>query len=261
MNQRRYDIEEAELHAYVDGALPRDRRDAVEAAIAAETELAEKVAAYAAQNEQIRSLFGHVAAEPVPERLSPRRIAKRQRRRRWLVPMAASIVWLAAGLAGGWIAHDRVGAQLRGDTTRQVAERAVSAYRVYAVEVLHPVEVFAEQEQHLVNWLSKRLGYRIRTPDFTPAGFQLVGGRLLPAAAGAPAAQFMFEDRTGRRLTLYVAPNNTDEETAFRFEEMDGVSAFVWLEQGMGFAMTGEMPRERLLELSKVVYRTFEPEL
>lgn len=261
MNQKRHDIDEVELHAYVDGVLPRDRLEAVEAAIAAEAALAEKAAAYAAQNDQIRSLFGQVAAEPVPARLNPKRIAARQRRRRWLVPVAASVVWLAAGVAGGWFAHDRLGESVAVDATKQVAEQAVSAYRVYAVEVLHPVEVFAEQEQHLVNWLSKRLGYRIRTPDFSPAGFHLVGGRLLPAAAGAPAAQFMFEDRTGRRLTLYVAPNDTGEETAFRFQELDGVSAFVWLEQGMGFAMTGEMPRERLLELSKVVYRTFEPEL
>lgn len=261
MNQSRNGIDEIELHAFVDGALSDDRRAEVEAAIATEAALAEKVAAYAAQNEQIRALFGPVAAEPVPARLDPRRIDARQKRRRWLVPMAASVVWLAAGLAGGWFAHDRLAEPLAADATRQVAEQAVSAYRVYAVEVLHPVEVFAEQEQHLVSWLSKRLGYRVRTPDFTPAGFHLVGGRLLPASAGMPAAQFMFEDRTGRRLTLYVAPNNTDEETAFRFEELDGVSAFVWLEQGMGFAMTGEMPRERLLELSKVVYRTFEPEL
>lgn len=258
MNQKRYDIDDSELHAYVDGVLPNDRREAVEAAIAAEATLAEKVAHYAAQNEQIRDLFGQVAAEPVPERLKPRRIARRRQRRRWLVPAAASVAWLAVGLAGGWLAHGRLEAPGTVDPTRQVAEQAVSAYRVYKVEVLHPVEVFAEQEQHLVTWLSKRLGYQIRMPDFTPAGFRLVGGRLLPAAAGTPAAQFMFEDRSGRRLTLYVAPNNTDEETAFRFAEVHGVSAFVWLDGRMGFAMTGEMPRDQLLTLSKVVYSTFE---
>jgi len=258
MNDRRYEIDETELHAYIDGALAPDRRDKVEAAVAADPELSATAAAYAAQNEEIRRLFGTVPDERIPDRLQPRRIAARQKRRRWLVPVAASAVWLGVGLAGGWLAHERVAPPVAVDTTRQVAERAVSAYQVYTVEVLHPVEVFAEQEQHLVKWLSKRLGYGIRTPDFTPAGFKLVGGRLLPADGGAPAAQFMYEDRAGRRLTLYVAPNNTDEETAFRFQEVGGVSTFVWLEHGMGFAMTGKMPREQLLELSKVVYRTFE---
>lgn len=261
MNETRRDIDEADLNAYVDGHLPDDRRDAVESALAADSGLAEKAAAYAAQNEQIRALFGHVAGEPVPERLKPRRVAARGKRRGWLLRVAASVAWLGIGLAGGWLAHDRLLAPPPVDETGQVAEEAVSAYRVYAVEVLHPVEVFAEQEQHLVKWLSKRLGYHIRTPDFAHLGFHLVGGRLLPSVNGTPAAQFMFEDRTGRRLTLYVSAIDSGEETAFRFRELDGVSAFVWLDKGMGFAMTGEMPREQLFELSKIVYRTFEPEM
>lgn len=259
MNETRREIDETELHAFVDGRLPDDRRAAVESAIASDSGLTEKAAAYAAQNEEIRALFGHVVGEPVPERLRPRRVAARQRRRSWLYGVAASVVWLGLGLAGGWLAHDRLLARSNVDETHLVAEEAVSAYRVYAVEVLHPVEVFAEQEQHLVKWLSKRLGYDIRTPDFTQLGFHLVGGRLLPTVNGTAAAQFMFEDRTGRRLTLYVSAIDSSEETAFRFQELDGVSAFVWLDKGMGFAMTGEMPRGQLLELSKIVYRTFEP--
>ncbi len=261
MNGKPHEIHDHELHAYVDGQLPEERRAEIEAALAGESELAAKLQAYAAQNRGIAALFGGVAAEPVPARLNPRRIAARLSRRRWLVALAASVAWLGIGLAGGWLAHERLRAPAGVDVTGLVARQAVSAYRVYTVEVLHPVEVFAEQEQHLVKWLSKRLGYRIRTPDLAPVGFVLVGGRLLPASDGSPAAQFMYEDAAGRRLTLYVAPNDSGEETAFRFEELDGVSAFIWLEQGMGFAMTGELPREQLLEISKLVYATFEPKI
>ena len=36
---------------------------------------------------------------------------------------------------------------------------ALDAYKLYAVEVRHPVEVPGDQRAHLVEWLSKRLGY------------------------------------------------------------------------------------------------------
>ena len=55
----------------------------------------------------------------------------------------------------------------------------------------HPVEVGADDEQHLVNWLSKRLGVKVRAPKLDDAGMSLVGGRLLPGENG-PVAQFMY---------------------------------------------------------------------
>jgi anti-sigma factor RsiW len=253
-------IDESELHAWVDGRLPGERRRAVEAALAADGALAARAGAWRAQNEEIRALFGAVADEPVPARLRPQRIATARRRRRWLVPLAASVVWLAVGLAGGWVAHQRLGdGGAAEDATQHVASQAVSAHRVYAGEVLHPVEVFADQEAHLVKWLSKRLDHPIRTPDLTPLGFSLVGGRLLPAEGGAAAAQFMYEDSSGRRVTVYASQYESGQETAFRYQEMGGVGAFIWLDPDMGYAIAGRLPREPLQDISKVVYETFDP--
>ncbi len=258
MNWEQREIDEAELHAYVDGRLSESRHAAVEAAIAADSTIADTVQAYRSQNEVLRAQFGTIVDEPVPERLKPLGIAARLARRRWIVPVAASIVWLALGLGGGWLAHDWFDAGVSFDAARAVAREAVSAHRVYAVEVRHPVEVFADEEDHLVKWLSKRLGYTIGRPDLTPLGFRLVGGRLLPTADGGPAAQFMYEDSSGRRLTLYVSRNETGETTAFRYQEMDGVGAFIWLEEEMGFAISGELSRDVLLRASTLVYEALD---
>ena len=43
----------------------------------------------------------------------------------------------------------------------EFARQAVLAHVVYSPEVRHPVEVRAAQQEHLVQWLSKRLG-RVR---------------------------------------------------------------------------------------------------
>lgn len=258
MNSKQHGIDEAELHAYVDGVLPESRRAAIEAAISVDSEIAGMVHVYRTQNEALHGQFGAIVDEPVPDRLNPRRLEARFRRRRWIINVAASAAWLALGLGGGWLAHGWFGAGVSADATRAVAREAVSAHRVYVVEVRHPVEVFADEEGHLVKWLSKRLGYAIRRPDLTPLGYRLVGGRLLPTEDGAPAAQFMYEDPSGRRLTLYVSRNETGETTAFRYQEMDGVGAFIWLEADMGFAISGEMPREMLLKASTLVYEALE---
>lgn len=259
MNNRPSAITETELHAWVDGQLCADRAGTVEAAIAVDAGLATSTKVYAFQNREIRTLFGGVADEPLPERLRAENIASRQSRRRWLAPVAASVAWLAIGLAGGWLGNGWLGDRVPVEASRHVAEEAVSAHRVYAVEVLHPVEVFADQQAHLVKWLSKRLGHDIRAPDLTPLGFKLVGGRLLPAEGGEPAAHFLYEDKTGRRVTVYISLYESGQETAFRYQEMQGIGAFVWLEPGMGYAIAGDFPREPLLAVSEIVYETFEP--
>lgn len=111
----------------------------------------------------------------------------------------------------------------RGD---QSFARALAAHAIFVPEVRHPVGVDAGQQQHLVAWLSKRLSVTIRAPMLESLGFQLLGGRLLPAD-GQPAAQFMYQDGGGQRLTLYARRRlGGNRETAFRFAEQDGIGAF-----------------------------------
>src|SRR6185369_7267622 len=106
--------------------------------------------------------------------------------------------------------------------------QAAIAHAVYAPEVRHPVEVGADEEEHLLRWLSKRLGTELKCPSLTAYGFELVGGRLLSGPNG-PVAHFMFQDAKGTRLTLYVSGQRSDSrETAFRFSQEDRVSVFYW---------------------------------
>ena len=79
-------ISEDELHAYVDGELPADRRGAVEAWLAAHADDAARVAAWRAQAEIIRKRYGGIASEVPPKRLQVERLTRS--RRSW---MAAAI--------------------------------------------------------------------------------------------------------------------------------------------------------------------------
>ncbi len=112
--------------------------------------------------------------------------------------LAAALACLMVGGAGGWFASGRLRPAAPLAAATPVADDAIHAWRTYAEEIVHPVEVAADHEGHLVQWLSRRLGRRLLAPKLDALGFKLIGGRLLPAA-GAPAAQFMYEDAQGKR--------------------------------------------------------------
>jgi anti-sigma factor RsiW len=139
------------------------------------------------------------------------------------------------------------------------AKRAVVAHVVYSPEVRHPVEVGADQEAHLVAWLSKRLNTTLRIPQLGGIGYSLVGGRLLPGEQG-PAAQFMYQDGQGLRLTLYVRTDRErTRETAFRFSQDGNVRTFYWIDHGLGLALSGEIDKDELLRVATAVYQQLNP--
>jgi hypothetical protein len=65
-----------------------------------------------------------------------------------------------------------------------------------------------------------------------------MGGRLLPAKDG-PAAQLMYENGKGDRLTLYFRVG-IGGQTAFGYHEDRGIGAFYWTEEGFGYAIAGK---------------------
>ncbi len=242
-------VTETELHAYIDGQLDATRHAAVEAYLAANPAEAERVHAYTRQNEQLHALFDSTLDEPVPEtlRMRPARRA----------PMRYAAL-LAAAIMGGVL-----GWTLRGEEpltlSTSLPQQAALAHVVYAPEVLHPVEVGAREEAHLVSWLSKRLGAPVQAPPLSDAGYELVGGRLLPGEAG-PAAQFMYQDARGNRLTLYVrSAADGNRETAFRYAQEDKVGVFYWVDGSFGYALSGEIERPQLLRVAESVYRALNP--
>jgi anti-sigma factor RsiW len=247
-------LREEDLLRHVDGGLPPDEAAAIERAAAADPALAARLEADRATNAAIHAAFDPVLAEPVPPRLlQPGRAREPATPRRILGRIAAAVALLAVGGAGGWFARDVLAPEVGGPAAGVLPRVAASAHRVFAVEVRHPVEVGANEEAHLVQWLSRRLGSAIRAPQLVDFGYQLVGGRLL-VASGAPAAQLMYQTAAGQRLTLFVATNPDNRETAFRFAEENGASVFYWYDGPLGYALSGEIGRADLLPIARAVY-------
>lgn len=242
-------VDDADLHAWVDGRLGQERRTVVAAWLDAHPEDRRRVHEWQRQNELIERLWGGVAMEPVPPRLSIARLLRRSWRSRALAS-AAAVALIAAGAAGGWMARGLEQAPPEGAIA--IADSGLEAHRLYVAEKRHPVEVGRDEEQHLVTWLSRRLDRPLQAPDLGKFGLHLLGGRLLPLH-GEPAAQLMYEDGSGGRYTLFVT-RGSGEDTAFRVVEQNGVSAFYWVDHDTAYALIGSAPRDRLLEISREVF-------
>lgn len=250
-------IADADLHAYVDGRLPAARAAEVKAWLANHPAQSERVEDYRRTREQLRATYAEVMDEPVPERLM-----RRARRSGW-TPAGRAAAWIALGVAvgalAGWQLHDRRPSP-GGDAGSAMARSAALAHSVYSPEVRHPVEVGADQEAHLVSWLSKRLGAPLRAPKLEDVGYSLVGGRLLPGESG-PVAQFMYQCSAGTRVTLYVkADRPGNRETAIRYAKEGDVRVFYWVDRKLGYALaTSDISRDDLLRVSNAVYHQLNP--
>jgi len=257
MIDRNSPVTEDELHAYVDGELPAERKEAVAAWLAAHSDEAALVAAWQAQAEAIRARYGGIADEPVPERLTLAQLLRRGRLdgRRWFAYAAAAS--LAAFLIGGtlgWIAH---GAALPTNSSEAITADALEAYKLYVVEVRHPVEVPGSERPHMTQWLTKRLGYPQHIPDLQSIGLKLVGGRLLPGPTGVAAAFYMYEGASGERFTLYSAPA-TSPATALRYKGGNRFAAFYWVDDKHAYVVSGPANRDQLEKVTKAAWEQID---
>ncbi|WP_144153995.1 anti-sigma factor family protein [Paraburkholderia sp. BCC1885] len=232
------------LSAFVDGELPDEAHAAVREHLAQDPHAAARVEDWLAQKSALKALCGAPAAE------DPSFVLVRVRAPLWRRAGLAAC-WLVAG-AGLALALGPLAARLPGGLPglgpATFAKRADVAYAVYTPEQRHPVEVAASEEKHLVTWLSKRLNRPLSVPSLQEYGYSLVGGRLLPGEAG-PAAQFMYENQEGARLTLYVT-GIPEDETAFRLFRDGNRRTFYWVSDHMGYAMSGPISEGKLREMA-----------
>ena len=210
----------------------------------------------------LHELYDPVLAEPVPEHWLS---ARKPRWRRFAFAAGWMLLGLAVGLVAGWQIREwrspAPAASLAGAAPPFV-HRAVVAHATYSPEVRHPVEVTADQESHLVAWLSKRLGAPLRAPHLESVGYTLVGGRLLPGEPGSPVAQFMYQCKMGTRVTLYVRANApSNRETAFLYSTEGAVKVFYWIDRKLGYAVSSaDIDKETLLKVAQAAYQQLNPE-
>lgn len=257
-------VTEDELHAYVDGFLDEQRRREIELWLSSHPEEEAEVRQWQAQAAEMKAAFSGYAQSSESDRLllSAPDGANTSSRSGWrkVALVAASVTLFLSGAAAGVYGERLLGSPAAIETAAafdSLPSQSKTAFLVYASEKRHPVEVGADQEEHLVTWLGKRLDYKLVAPDLKGLGFSLVGGRLLPVN-GKAGAMLMYQDTAGQRLTVLLGKNPENAETSFRFESAGALETFYWIDGAIGYAVTGEVSRAKLQEIAEECYRQFE---
>ena len=243
-----YPVSEDDLHAYVDGELDSERRQSVERYLAEHPEAAERVRDFASYNRALHQVYDRMLDEPLPIGMA------RPRQPSWragALRAAAAVALLVVGVAGGWWGKGAVEGEIA--QRPNIAARAAVAHAVYSPEDSRPVEVDGENEEHLVDWLSRRVGEPLKTPKLVEAGYRLVGGRLVPGTSAA-AAFFMYENESGNRITLYARARYASErKTALRHSYQGDIGVFYWTDERLSYAVSGQMTRDDLQLIAKLI--------
>src|SRR5436305_1076840 len=246
-------LSDDELHAYADNQLSRERASEVAATLAHDSALAARVAEIRRQNALLREALDPWLGEPLPRELLAAAAGSAARPRlRWLPTALAVAASVVLGIGIGWFGRSEM-LELAG-TPVTFPRQAALTHALYAADANRPVEIWAAEEQRLVSWLSKRLGFALHAPDLNGVGFALVGGRLV-AGNEKPGALFMYENADHQRISLLVRKDSSPSgETAFRYAFEDGVGVFYWIDDACGYAISGRIDRGQLLAISRVVY-------
>jgi anti-sigma factor RsiW len=244
---------DAQIHAWVDGRMPPEQRLRFEQELKKSEALWAQAQAWKQQRQQLAALHQDVLDEPHPtylEQWARKTDEHAQTQSQWwkLGGVAASLV-LSMGI--GW----SIGHHSEPRPMAQFAKQATLAHAVFQPEQRHPVEVGADQEQHLVQWLSNRLGQQLVVANLAPTGFELMGGRLLPGDSG-PRAQLMYQNMGGDRITIYVGVLHTQQHlsSGMQYFSNGPVPAMYWVSNGKAFAVSGQLPQADLHQLAQHAY-------
>ncbi|MCG7982963.1 MAG: anti-sigma factor [Candidatus Thiodiazotropha lotti] len=245
--------EQEQLHAYVDDQLDSTTAQSVENYLTEDSEARRQVDEYQQINTLLKQLYDPMLDEPIPPALLQTR---QPRRNNWPIvqQMAAALILLAIGLFSGFYLglNQTLVPLVTEKELDHVVTEAAMAYAVYAPEVHHPVEVAASEQDHLVSWLSKRMGRPIIIPRLESHNMQLLGGRLISSDDG-PGALLMYEDGHGQRIILYAC-HSTENSSAFHYAKQDEVSVFYWVDDAIEYAIAGDMRKDQLRPMAESVY-------
>lgn len=239
------EISEDELQAFVDGQLREGRCTTVLAYLGRHPEEIQRLARYALQKDELRRRLDALDLpddHPTTLRLQ-HELARRLSRPDfggWLRWVAMVVLLLAAGWSSNSLYRNYLAHRLP-----PLVIKAAEAHQVFGEDKTRPVELTAASMAEMSAWFSQRLGEPIEIALLRATGLRLLGGRLL-AAENHPVAQLIYEDGTGRRLTLCLSSQPIDLDPAVELVEVDGLTAGYWQDGDLTYALVAETPDEEL---------------
>lgn len=252
----RHPIEEAEIQAYIDGLLDRERRLEVEAYLAARPDEAARVESYRQQVAALHARYDAILCESLPPSVEAvlrrcERAGRKQRGWRMAWQVAVCLVLLVIGGAAGWWGHGNVMSQQ--DKLVAFAQQAAEAHLLIAEKNAPPSDFRAENRSKFGSWVASQLrGGPSTVPDLESVGYRVVQARALPAAGGV-AIQLIYANAEGEPLSLFITPESGAARASFSFIRQGEISFVSWSTASFLYGLVGNLDRDKLVKLAQVI--------
>jgi anti-sigma factor RsiW len=235
-----------ELHAYLDGELAEDRRAVVAAYLHEHPADARRLEVYRADGDAIARLFARAGQHSAPQSAAQPPFWRRP------VPSraAAAVLLMAGTLAAAlsWFWPDR-----RDDAlwTRFGVE-ALAAH--LSVSGSGPPPGMAASLGDVAEFFSATLKTPFRLHAPADPDFTLVDSRFVTGQKGR-VAQLVFRNTAGVLVTMYFEPWPGKKDAPFReVASRSDVRTLVWVDDALGCAVTGALPRDALERVGHSLY-------
>lgn len=243
-------VGEAELHAFVDGALRKRQRRQVELHLACHPEEAARVDGYERQLRLLQALRAEktdLPASPVLTELVRAFSAQLERRRRLQRLAAAAVIGLlSTASVTGWLLNRQ-----QEDSLTLTAEANDPAWLFHSSQMAESAPVATEHGDSL-DWLGHRLGRRALTrPDLEALGLRYVSSTVLHATE-PPVVRLIYEDALGKRLFIYIAVLVGEAEGVFGVVP-EGYVSLQWRRGPLVFALIAPSDSPQLAATMEVV--------
>ena len=236
-----------DLAAHLDGELPRTRRLVVERHLEDHPQDAARIAEWRRRDLALRRGLAALAEQaqvlgPAP---SLRRAGRSRAAPSWV--QAAAIALLLAtgsGLSAWWLrGEEAVFSELRNGAA--IAHRAGSSMPLATTD--------EAMRRSLEDGISAHLGVPVTVPDLADFGFRLAGGQIL-SGSDRPAAQLIFVRADGQRLTCYFQRIDRSRDRDLGYSEAGGIPGVYRLDDGLGWAVLGNLGRAELDRIATASY-------
>lgn len=238
-------VEESELHGYIDGALDVQRTKTVAAELAADPALAHRVAEFKADMAMLKKVYGPLAEEPVPrEWLRMAEDSKiNVRGRSWRLAGAIAAVLLVALTLAPFVYR-----QLAPSQSSEIVSAALSARQAPAAKTLNVAGNIDQYDAAV----SAAVAEKVKVPNLGKMGYQLSAIRLYPDAPGGRAVELIYRSQDDRLFTLYL--RRSDGTARFDQFERQGLRVCVWQDDQLGMVMAGNVTTAAMQRLASLAY-------
>jgi anti-sigma factor RsiW len=130
-------------------------------------------------------------------------------------------------------------------------------HRVYASTARrHLVEVGADEQEHIEQWLGKMLKRPVPVPDLSDYGVTFAGARLL-GINEKPVAQLVYLDAEDQPLALCIIPSTKEVKGATLSNNQD-LNLVDWRDGRHGYALVGWSDAELLALLASAIQPVYD---